>query len=297
MKIRQELQTKARNEGLAYRKVLTLFAMERFLYRLSKSGVADRFFLKGGMLLLGMGAIPARTTRDIDLLARINRTPENIRKVFKSILATKLPAEDQVSFSPDFQVSEIMKDALYSGVRVELKANVAGETCDISIDIGFSDEIYPEPALMEYPAMLEGLPVTQLLCYTRESVVAEKWQAVVQLGTFNSRMKDIYDLWFMARSYTFMYETLHEAIHRTFQRRGTSPELYTILKDASYSNEQQPEWGAFVAKLKAAAFHRKMKESIPPKDLLVVLSDILTWLEPVMESSGGSRWVPGKGWK
>ena len=126
MNIKRLLQTKAKQSGVAYRQLLTHYAMERFLYRLSCSSVADRFYLKGGMLLMGMGAVPARTTMDIDLLGRIDRNPENIRKVFNSILRASAPANDQVAFSMDFHIEEIMKDALYAGSRVSLKANVLG---------------------------------------------------------------------------------------------------------------------------------------------------------------------------
>ena len=136
MNIKRILQAKAKQSGVAYRQLLTHYTMERFLYRLSHSSVADRFYLKGGMLLMGMGAVPARTTMDIDLLGRIDRSPENIRKVFNTILKAGVPANDQVAYNPDFRIDEIMKDALYVGSRVTLKANVCGDECAVSVDIG-----------------------------------------------------------------------------------------------------------------------------------------------------------------
>lgn len=298
MNIRQLLQLKAREEGIAYRQLLTHYAMERFLYRLSTSTAANRFYLKGGMLLMGMGAVPARTTMDIDLLGRIDRTPENIKKAFHSILHAKAPAKDQVTFSPEFKIAEIMKDALYTGIRVNLSASVCGDSCSISIDIGFSDEIYPEPILMEYPPLLPEVPPVRLLCYTKESMVAEKWQAMVQLGRFNSRMKDFYDLWFLSRSYHFPYQPLREAIERTFQRRGTEKAQYLILFEPAYADAQQPEWSAYVSKLKAASFHRKRTASLPSRELAEVLAEIRTWLEPVMNAPAPfTSWKPGKGWR
>lgn len=298
MNIRQLLQLKAKKEGIAYRQLLTHYAMERFLYRLSTSTAANRFYLKGGMLLMGMGAVPARTTMDIDLLGRIDRTPENIKKAFNSILHSKAPAKDQVTFSSEFKIVEIMKDALYTGIRVSLTACVCGDSCPISIDIGFSDEVYPEPIWMEYPPSLPEVPPVRLLCYTKESMVAEKWQAMVQLGRFNSRMKDFYDLWFLSRSYNFQYQTLREAIERTFQRRGTEKSQYLILFESVYAAAQQPEWSAYVSKLKAASFHRKLSTFLPSRELTEVLAEIRTWLEPVMdETSSFSNWKPGKGWQ
>lgn len=297
MNIKRLLQTKAKQSGVAYRQLLTHYAMERFLYRLSCSSVADRFYLKGGMLLMGMGAVPARTTMDIDLLGRIDRNPENIRKVFNSILRASAPANDQVAFSMDFHIEKIMKDALYAGSRVSLKANVLGDECRISIDIGFSDEIYPEPLLLDYPPLLEEVPPVHILCYSKESVVAEKWQAMVQLGRFNSRMKDFYDLWFISRSYPFLYADLKEAITRTFHHRGTEKQKYHHLIDPAYVKAQQPEWAAYVSKLKAASFHRKLSDALPSKDLADVLAELFCWLGPVMEDSLYTRWQPGKGWK
>lgn len=195
-------------------------------------------------------------------------------------------------------IVEIMKDALYTGIRVSLTACVCGDSCPISIDIGFSDEVYPEPIWMEYPPSLPEVPPVRLLCYTKESMVAEKWQAMVQLGRFNSRMKDFYDLWFLSRSYNFKYQTLREAIERTFQRRGTEKSQYLILFESVYAAAQQPEWSAYVSKLKAASFHRKLSTFLPSRELTEVLAEIRTWLEPVMdETSSFSNWKPGKGWQ
>ena len=297
MNIKRILQAKAKQSGVAYRQLLTHYAMERFLYRLSHSSVADRFFLKGGMLLMGMGAVPARTTMDIDLLGRIDRSPENIRKVFNTILKAGVPANDQVAYNPDFRIDEIMKDALYVGSRVTLKANVCGDECAVSVDIGFSDEIYPEPVLLDYPPLLEEVPPVQVLCYSKESVVAEKWQAMVQLGRFNSRMKDFYDLWFMARSYQFLYTDLREAINRTFQNRATEKRQYLHLFEPTYARAQQAEWAAYVSKLKAATFHRKLTDALPSRDISEVLEELHCWLGPIMEEKLYTLWKPGEGWK
>ena len=136
MNIHQLLQLKAKKEGIAYRQLLTHYAMERFLYRLSTSTAANRFYLKGGMLLMGLGAVPARTTMDIDLLGRIDRTPENIKKAFNSILHSKAPAKDQVTFSSEFKIVEIMKDALYTGIRVSLTACVCGASYVVPVERG-----------------------------------------------------------------------------------------------------------------------------------------------------------------
>ena len=195
MNIKAALQQRAKELNIALPKLLQHYAMERFLYRLSLSPVADRFYLKGGMLLMGVGAGTARTTMDIDLLGRISNSPENIQKAISSIIHTKPGVADGVSFGDKLDIQEITKDALYVGLRISFKADVAGVHCDMKVDIGFSDEVYPAALMLDYPTTINGIPGARLQCYSLESVVAEKWQAMVQLKQMNSRMKDFYDLW------------------------------------------------------------------------------------------------------
>ena len=298
MNIRQTLAARAKETGCSYKQLLTHYAMERFLYRLSCSPHAGSFFLKGGMLLMGMGTAPARTTMDIDLLGRVDNSPENIARVFRSILHAKTHGSDNVAFdAASMRTSEIMKDALYVGVRVTLNANVAGEPCAVSVDIGFSDEIYPKPVELQYPPTIPGQPTAKLLCYTRESMVAEKWQAMVELGRFNSRMKDFYDLWFLMHHYAFKMASLQEAIRQTFERRGTSPGKYVSLRNADFIDSHQPEWATYVTKLKSATYMRKPKVVLPSKDFAAVMAEILEWLGPVMEQSAYALWKPGRGWR
>ena len=298
MSIKKLLQQRSKELNMAMPKLLQHYAMERFLYRLSLSPVSDKFFLKGGMLLMGIGAGVARTTMDIDLLGRLSNSPENIQKSIRQIIHTKPGIEDGVSFDDTLSVYEITKDALYVGLRVEFVAHVVGERCNMKVDIGFSDEIYPQALSLEYPPTLPSLPSAKLLCYSTESIVAEKWQAMVQLKTMNSRMKDFYDLWFLSQTQSFDYIVLKEAINRTFQRRQTDPSEYTSLLTDSYVKTQQPEWAAYIRKLKATTFQNKEPLALPSRYLSDVLSDILKWLEPVMlNNTTYHRWTPNKGWK
>lgn len=150
---------------------------------------------------------------------------------------------------------------------------------------------------MEYPTTLPHMPAARLLCYSAESVVAEKWQAMVQLKEMNSRMKDIYDLWFLSRTRSFAYTVLKEAVARTFARRGTDPATYLHLTTPEYMAAQQPEWAAYVRKLKAASYRKKAAVSIPSRDMAEVMAEIIGWLEPVMQDEPLRTWKPGKGWK
>ena len=296
MNVKHLLQQHARNAKIPYAQVLMHYAMERFLHRLSLSRYADKFFLKGGMLLTGMGATPARTTMDIDLLGRIDNSPDNIRKVVQDIIHVKAGA-DEVQMSDKVAVSEIMLNAMYHGARVEIPACVAGERCRVSIDIGFSDEIVPAPGILDYPSILEGMPPSRIRCYSRESIVAEKWQSLVQLAGFTNRMKDYYDLWFLAHNYKFDFQPLREAIHATFARRETQIRQYTVLQSPDYLLKMQPLWATYLAKLKSATFARKPPVPLPSKNLDDVVAELVAWLAPPMLESHKGKWSPLSGWK
>ena len=297
MNIKAALQQRAKELNIALPKLLQHYAMERFLYRLSLSPVADRFYLKGGMLLMGIGAGSARTTMDIDLLGRISNSPENIQKAISSIIHTKPGVADGVSFSDKLDIQERTKDALYVGLRISFKADVAGVHCDMKVDIGFSDEVYPAALMLDYPTTINGIPGARLQCYSLESVVAEKWQAMVQLKQMNSRMKDFYDLWFLSRRYSFTYDSLKTAITRTFERRETDVQEYVVLKTENYQKTQQSEWAAYVRKMKAATFQKKDTVELPSRFFADVLVEIMAWLEPVMLDAQYHTWKPGRGWK
>lgn len=222
--------------------ICTRYAMERFLYRWGLSPHANSFFLKGGMLMLGLRAPSARPTQDIDLLGKISNSAESVKKVITDILLTKPQIQDGVNFNTALHLQEITKDARYVGTRVSFNANVQGELVQLKIDIGFSDSIYPHPIILEYPTLLDKMPPAKVQCYSRESVIAEKWQATVQLGSFNSRMKDFYDLWLLSQTSTFDFATLQEAIRQTFERRSTEWHAYRNLQSERYCIIQQKLW-------------------------------------------------------
>lgn len=296
MNTKKILQTLASEWHISIHQLMTHYAMERFLYRLSKSKYANQFYLKGGMLLMGLGAPPARTTMDIDLLGCLNHSPEHMEKVFRDILHTKPGINDDVIFSDNLEVSVIMPQAIYTGVRIETQARVAGTTCALSIDVGFSDEIYPKHLILDYPSTIRELPQATLNCYPTESIIAEKWQTIVQLGSFNSRMKDFYDLWFLSHSYTHNLLTLKEAILRTFARRKTSITDYQTLTDTEYCNRMQGRWAGYIRKLKAGTYHKKPPVDLPSREFSEVIHEILSWLLPVLEQNEPAQWLPGKGW-
>ena len=218
--VRARLLNIARREGRSHELLLTRYTLERLLYRLTQTPHADRFVLKGAMLMSSWFDDPHRPTRDIDLLGFGDPAGEAMLAVFKD--ACSLQADDGVEFSVDeLQVTANREDLAYGGLRIQTRASVAGARVRIVIDIGFGDAVEPGLEEMELPVLLDQ-PAPRLRAYARETVIAEKFEAMVRLGRVNSRLKDYYDLWLLSQSYEFDSERLARAIAATFQRRGTA---------------------------------------------------------------------------
>ena len=245
--VRQRLLNRARAEGRPFQELLQYFAMERFLYRLAKSEFADRFVLKGALLLTAWKAPVTRPTMDIDLAGRTSNDLEHVRSVFGALC--RLDTEpDGLEFDPrSIEVQRIKEDAEYEGVRIRFNATLAKARIPMQIDVGFGDVIVPQPVEIEYPAMLEFQPPV-LRAYPKETVVAEKLEALTVLGMLNSRVKDYYDLALLSRLYPFEGALLVEAIRSTFLRRGTAVEASPVgLTEAFCSDPARVvQWRAFV---------------------------------------------------
>jgi len=245
--VRARLLKRAKAKGQSFDLVLTRFALERLLFRLGRSRHADRFVLKGAMLLMSWFEDPHRGTRDLDLLGFGDPDPEAMLAAFREILAEE--AADGVVFDADALRVERIREALdYGGLRLRTTASIAGARINLTIDIGFGDALEPGAELIDYPVMLD-LPAPRLRAYARETVIAEKFQAMVALGRANSRMKDFYDIWLLSRSFPFDDDRLARAIAATFARRGT--EIPTGLPDALSSafaadEQKQRQWRVFV---------------------------------------------------
>ena len=199
------------------------------------------------MLLMSWFEDPHRSTRDLDLLGFGDPSPEAMLETFREILARG--EDDGVVFDVDaLRVDRIREELEYGGLRLRTTASISGARIILSIDVGFGDALEPGAELIDYPVMLD-FPAPRLLAYTRETVVAEKFQAMVALGRANSRMKDFYDVWILSRSFTFDDERLARAIAATFARRVTEipTELPDALSPAFAADEQkQRQWRAFV---------------------------------------------------
>lgn len=210
----------AKQTGDDYQVLLASFCFERFLRRLGMSGVRDRFILKGAMLLRLWSDRPYRATRDLDLTRRGDGSYEAIREDIRRICSTSVE-EDGVVFDPDaIRIEAIRAEDEYAGTRVTLPARCWTARLTLQIDVGLGDAVWPAPQRCAYPALLD-FPAPEVLAYPREAVVAEKFEAMVALGDRNSRIKDFFDIHYLASQFEFDRATLVEAARRTFERRGT----------------------------------------------------------------------------
>ncbi len=245
--VRQRLLNSARAEGRPFQELLQYFAMERFLYRLAKSAFVDQFVLKGALLLTAWKAPVTRPTMDIDLAGRISNELAHVHSVIAE-LCQLVTDPDGVEFDPaSVEVERILEDAEYEGVRARFHGTLDKARIPMQLDIGFDDVIVPKPFEVEYPAMLE-FPPPVLLAYPKETVVAEKLEALTALGTLNSRIKDYYDVALLARLYPFDGALLADAIHSTFRHRRTSVEAKPIGLSEAFTSDpaRAAQWRAFV---------------------------------------------------
>jgi len=248
--VRQRLMNLARVQNEEFQLVLTRYALERLLYRLSQSEHRDVFVLKGAMLFQLWSDQPHRPTRDLDLLGHGENTIPRFERIFREVCKLAVE-EDGLVFSAESVRGDTMKeDQEYAGLRLNLDCRLENARIPVQIDIGFGDVVTPAAAEVTYPVLLDFLaPV--LPAYSRESVVAEKFQAMVMLGIANSRMKDFYDLWVLARQFEFQGPLLCQAIRATFERRRTPVPAETPLAlspEFAQDRGKQTQWRAFISK-------------------------------------------------
>lgn len=270
--VRARLLNLAQARGQVFDLLLTRYALERLLYRLSISAYRDRFVLKGAVLVTTWFDDPHRPTRDLDLLGFGESSSEALLRIWKEICATQL--EDGIEFDGDALRTEPIREELeYGGVRLRTTATLAAARIPITVDVGFGDAVEPGIEDVDLPVLLD-LPAPHLRAYARETVVAEKFQAMVALGLANSRMKDFYDLWVLSRHHEFDTPRLARAIAATFLRRNTAvPDMLPDAFRPVFFNDERKrqQWAAFV---------RDLSSTTP--SLEEVLADVATFITPAM---------------
>ena len=279
--VRARLLDRARAERSDFQILLTRYALERLLYRLSVSRHRDRFILKGAMLFVTWVTDPFRPTRDLDLLGHGDNDAEAIAETFRAICAQPV-ADDGVTFDVvALTAAPIREEVEYGGVRVRTTATIAGARISIQVDIGFGDAITPAAVEIDYPVLLDA-PAPHLRAYPVETVVAE-------LGVANSRLKDFYDLWVISRTFELRQAALVEAVQRTFERRGTTlPSDIPVGLTDEFAEAWAAQWRAFLSR-------DRMAEA--PDAFAVTIADLRVFLMPLVVGLKEERiWSPSGPW-
>lgn len=246
--------------------------MERLLFRLSVSPHADKFILKGALMMKVWRASTSRSTRDIDLLGHLPNEIESLVDIFREISRQEVQPDALLFDANSTTGIVIRRDAEYEGVRITFRGSLQNIQIPMQIDIGFGDVVFPEATLSEYPVLLDHT-APRLRGYPRETTIAEKFESLVKFGLFNSRMKDFFDLWNLSQQFGFEGATLAEAIRRTFSNRGTmvTDDPSALRIEFASDAEKIAQWKAFTRRL-------RVDDSTP--DLAEICKTISNFLKP-----------------
>jgi hypothetical protein len=291
--IQARLMNQALKNSRGFNELLQYYAIERFLYRLGRSHYANQFILKGALLFRLWGLQVSRPTRDIDLLGQTGNDLLDLVAIIREICELDFQ-EDGVRFDPTtVRGVRIQEGAGYEGVRLRFSGLLGKARLHLQLDIGFDDVITPAPVRRDYPAML-SMPMPELRSYPPETMVAEKLQSMIYLGSVNSRMKDFYDIWFVSEKLKFKGILLQEAIQQTFGHRKTSiPAQEPTAFSAQFAREKQSQWKAFL----------KTNGIVDGPDQMEILLDHLrSFVLPIYVTSKADKifkkvWNPGGPWK
>ena len=289
--VRQRILNRAKSDRRPFNELLQYYAMERFLYRLSQSAHADRFILKGALMLRVWHSPELRPTMDIDMLGRTSNKEADIIAQIRDILSMDVEADGLAFDADSIQAERITEDADYEGIRIRFRGALDSARINMQVDIGFGDVVYPEPEESELPTMLDS-PAPRLLCYSRESSIAEKFEAMVKLGVLNSRMKDFYDIWLLSRQFDFDGAKLAEAIRLTFERRGTALPTEIEAFTEPFIDAKQIQW---------TTFWKRLQQDHVPVSFREVTTAVDGFLAPVVAaiSSGKpspTNWIASGPW-
>ena len=274
------LKNKAAESGRSYQLCLQLFCQEEFLRRLEKSKYAENLVLKGGLFLYSLTDFDSRVTVDVDfLLRKIPNTPEQLRGILEEIIAVHT-GNDFVAFEIK-DVAPIAVAKKYAGIGVSIVARIKNTRTPFGIDFGVGDVIVPKQEKRKIPTQLDDFVAPTVNTYSIETTVAEKIDAILSLMEFSSRMKDYYDIYYLANKFDFDGATLTEALKKTFENRGHS---FTIEQVMRFDNDEamQKKWKAFVRKI-----------GIKTDDYSTVLKTIKVFLtKPFTVAVGGKEFTP-----
>jgi predicted nucleotidyltransferase component of viral defense system len=282
--IHRRLLNLSRQTGQDFNRLLTLYAHERLLARLSASAFQKHYILKGGLYLYSQYGNIARPTRDLDLLAQqVANDQQIIVKQFQTLMIQNL--EDGMRYDPDSLTAHVIKeDADYEGLRLSMTGYLGNARIILQIDLGFGD-VLSVPQHIDYPCLLPELNSPKVLAYNAETVIAEKFQAMTILGTSNSRSKDFYDIFLLAKRQIFHSDSMLHALESTFKRRETRLEDSHYLFDPEFSQDKdmQLRWQQFKTR------HTSLEL---PETFVEVMQTLGEFLKPLIVEKINASWNP-----
>jgi len=273
--IKARLLNMADGDNRKYQQLIVRYFHERLLFRLSQSKYRERFILKGGALLYAYEEFIPRPTLDIDFMGcRIDNDKAKILSVFREIASMSYPEDGIIFHTETLTAEDITVEKKYPGVRISQMANIGSYRQNLTFDIGFGDVIVPKPQVLEYPALFDAMEEPEILAYSLETVVAEKFQTMIDRGRFNSRMKDYFDLYRIFSVHQFDNTLLSDAIKATFENRGTAfVEGHDFFsEDFAQDTMLNQQWRNYI---------RKMKLDLP--SFSEIHDSITNWLKPYWE--------------
>ena len=295
--IRARLLDHAKQNGDDYQRVLTRYAIERLLFRLSQTEAAERYVLKGAMLFVTWPEHVYRPTGDLDMLGHGDPDPVAITELFTRICQVEAP-DDGIFFDPaTLNVESVREADKYQGVQLSLKGELSRAVIPVQVDIGFGDHVYPPPTRRTFPSLLPDLPVAHILMYPPETVVAEKFEAMIRFGAANGRIKDFHDIWVTTRTFSFDLPSLVEAVGGTLRRRETAipSEMPTGLTETfAKIAEERGLWSGFL---------RRNPPTLQPPPFEDLQQELRRFFGPVIASlampeGATGRWDPdGGAWR
>ncbi len=292
--VKQRLLNISKKTGEDFQLLLTRYAVERLLDRLAASDQVNNFVLKGAMLFALWTGEMHRPTRDLDLLGFGENSDARLTEIFRALCAGD-SGDDRLLFEPNsVSVEQIREEDEYGGRRVTFQVMLGQARVSLQVDVGFGDTITPGAEAVEYPTLL-GMASPKLRAYPKETVVAEKIEAMVKLGLTNSRMKDFYDLLVLSRTFPFEGSRVRDAIAATFQHRGTTvPSTTPVSLTEVFATDEakQKQWRAFVRR---SGLEQRVGE------LSEVVNELEGFVLPPLDAARGTNtfdavWAPGRGW-
>jgi predicted nucleotidyltransferase component of viral defense system len=275
--------------GEDFNVLLVRFSLERLLYRLSRSTHREQFILKGAMLFALWEPTLHRVTRDLDLLGFGNPSRGQLTEIFRELCRVEVEADGVDFDAASVTTAEIRAQDEYAGIRVKLKVRIGKAVIPLQVDVGFGDALSVTPEEITFPVLL-GMDAPKLRAYSRETVVAEKLEALVELGMLNTRFKDYFDLHFLAYKFTFEGAALSTSIATTFKRRGTPvPDGLPVGLTLAFSQDQ--------AKIRGwEAFCRKTVSKAAVPALEEIVQRLVEFLEPPLVAAAKGEKL-GKEWR